>query len=95
MSELKIGDVVISTAGRDKNRVYLVIGIGEDKIVLVNGRNVRAEKPKVKNFKHIIKATETNLGELALRILRGEPVGKERIFRDLRFAAENKKDGTI
>lgn len=97
MAEIKIGDVAVSTAGRDKGRIYLVIGTCDLGATVVNGRNVSAEKPKSKNFKHLKKASDADLSELALKIACGEPVGKERIFRALKKAAqtETDKDETV
>lgn len=54
-SDLSIGQVVKSRAGRDKGRVFLVLEILDDKHVLVvDGDLRRLEKPKKKNVKHLM-----------------------------------------
>jgi len=53
-SDLSIGQVVKSRAGRDKGRVFLVLEILDDKHVLVvDGDLRRLEKPKKKKVKHL------------------------------------------
>ena len=57
MQELHFGHVVRSTAGRDRLRVFIVIGTREIKsgyvVLTANGVLHTAEKPKVKNPKHL------------------------------------------
>lgn len=51
------GTVVKSLVGRDKKRVFIVIGgtevNGEARVILVNGSLRPAEKPKQKNLLHV------------------------------------------
>ena len=53
--EFDKGDVVISTYGRDKGTVYIVIDIKNGRAYLVDGIQRKIESPKIKNFKHILK----------------------------------------
>ena len=50
---LKLGDIVYSKAGRDKNRHYIVIRIDEPYIWTCDGDLHKAEKLKKKKIKHI------------------------------------------
>ncbi len=52
---LRLGQVVSSRAGRDSGIKYVVIGIIDDKHVLVaNGHNRPVSKPKKKNVRHLL-----------------------------------------
>ncbi len=51
--ELKIGRVVRSKAGRDKDKYLAVIGFDGDKILVCEGKERPLERPKVKNLRHI------------------------------------------
>ena len=57
MQNLHFGHVVQSTSGRDRLRVFIVIGTREIKsgyvALTANGVLHTAEKPKVKNPKHL------------------------------------------
>ena len=53
MLKLNIGDVVMSTKGRDTNQLYIVKNIQNDYAYLVDGRGKTMNKPKKKKFKHI------------------------------------------
>ncbi len=55
MQEFKVGDLVISVAGRDMGQVYLVTEILDQNYVHVcEGKNKPIEKPKKKKIKHIL-----------------------------------------
>ncbi len=49
----KIGDVVISVQGRDKHKLYAVVGCENNFLQLVDGKSRRLNCPKRKNVKHV------------------------------------------
>lgn len=51
--ELKIGSVVISKAGRDKNHMLAVVRIADDGVYVSDGDERPLDRPKRKNLKHI------------------------------------------
>ncbi|MCL5935276.1 MAG: RNA-binding protein [Bacillota bacterium] len=54
VDEVRPGQLVSSTQGRDAGRYYLVLGESEDGFVLVTDGEYRGtEKPKKKNPKHL------------------------------------------
>lgn len=54
--ELEIGQFVKSKAGRDKDRVFLVIGYVDEQFVnIADGDLRKIESPKRKKVKHLIK----------------------------------------
>lgn len=71
MQELHFGHVVQSVAGRDRLRVFIVIGIREMRsgyvALVANGALHAADSPKVKNPRHlkiVAELTESEKAEL-------------------------------
>ncbi len=53
-SDVTIGQVVKSKAGRDKGRIFLILDIvDEDYISIVDGDLRKLDKPKLKKIKHV------------------------------------------
>ena len=53
MLTINIGDIVMSTKGRDTNQYYIVKSYDAEYVYLVDGRGKTMSKPKKKKFKHI------------------------------------------
>ena len=53
MQDVKVGQLVISKAGRDKGEYFLVAEATERYVYLVNGKSRRVDQPKKKKIKHI------------------------------------------
>ena len=51
---MKIGQIVFSKAGRDKNKVLTVISSNEKEVFVVDGKERPLERPKLKNPKHLM-----------------------------------------
>ena len=45
-------DIVKSTAGRDKGKLFFVLEVGEEFLLLADGKTRRLESPKRKKRKH-------------------------------------------
>ena len=55
-NSLRLGQVVRSRAGRDKNRFFIVVMIqDEDYVYIADGDLRKIEKPKLKKIKHLAK----------------------------------------
>jgi len=63
---LQTGNVVYSTAGRDKHKFYAVVGLERDMALIADGKGRKLEKPKRKNLLHL-RPTKTLLDGAALR----------------------------
>ena len=51
---ISMGQLVTSIAGRDETQVYLVVGIKNNKVLLLaNGRERKMANPKGKNIRHV------------------------------------------
>lgn len=73
-SNLSIGQFVISKAGRDKGKVFIVVEIIDDQILMVaDGSLRRLEKPKKKKVKHL-QSTNTVSDDIAQKISEGKKI---------------------
>ena len=82
MEDLRQGLIVISRAGRDKGRLFVVLGTSQDLILVADGRLRRVEKPKAKKSKHLEPLVFFECRTLQ-KILDGEKVTNSEIRRML------------
>ena len=84
--DIKISDVVTSTAGRDRGEIFYVIDCDELFLKLANGKDRTLEKPKLKKRKHalLVLRSETRVAE---KLRRGDKVLNSELRRDLAFHA--------
>ena len=54
--KFKVGDIVLSTAGRDSGKYYVVVETAENFVFICDGDLHKTDKPKKKKVKHV-KAT--------------------------------------
>lgn len=81
-------DIVKSIAGRDKDRVFIVLDIQGEFLVLADGKLRRIEKPKTKKIKHTEFITVVN-SPLKQKIINGEQVLNSEIRKTLsRYAVQ-------
>ena len=80
--DIKISDVVVSTAGRDQGQFYYVISTDEMFLMLVNGKDRTLDKPKRKKLRHVQKVlrSETRVAE---KLRAGDKVLNSELRRDL------------
>ena len=65
--KLAIGDVVKTTAGKDKDRYFCVVELIDSYCFLRDGKIHKLDNPKRKSFKHVIK-TPYKLQSEALQV---------------------------
>ncbi len=71
---LKIGDVVFVRRGKNKGKLFVVVGIeSETRVLIADGKCHSSLKPKKKNVKHI-QRTLMNLEDVAGRVAGGKPL---------------------
>lgn len=51
--DIKVGSIVKSCAGRDKNSFFVAVGISGGFVEIADGKKHKLERPKRKNIKHI------------------------------------------
>ncbi len=79
-----ISDVVEPTAGRDKGKLFYVIGADPQYLHLANGKDRTLDKPKRKKRKHVRKVLRAET-RVAGKLLSGDKVLNSELRRDLAF----------
>ena len=93
MKELILqGDVVKATAGRDKDKIFLVVSVKGDRALIVNGKSRKVIKPKSKNIKHLVKINVKGSKELAERICKGLPTSNKNVIILVGAKLNNKEE---
>lgn len=52
------GNVVVATAGKEKNQIFVVLNCDANYCWLVDGKRLKLTKPKKKSLKHVQKASK-------------------------------------
>ncbi|MGB9779954.1 RNA-binding protein [Caldanaerobacter sp.] len=79
MDDLELGQIVRSKAGRDKGRVFVVVGkVDEQHVLIADGDLRKIEKPKKKKYKHLQKYNEI-INEVREKLKKGETLTNEEI----------------
>jgi len=75
------GSIVISKAGRDEGRTFLVIeSLDEEYVLISDGDTRKMEKPKKKKRRHLKQAAEPNPA-IVERLTHGQPVFDHEVRR--------------
>ena len=86
--DIKISDVVVSTAGRDQGELFYVIGEEPLYLLLANGKDRSLDKPKRKKRKHVQKVLRSET-RVAAKLRSGDKVINGELRRDLAFLASH------
>lgn len=91
--EMETGQVAKSLAGRDKGRLYLVIGFDGNRALLADGRCRTVENPKKKNPKHL-QPYRSVFSEIKESIRQGKlnDIEVRNILNNLLCAEDNNED---
>ena len=81
---LIISDVVLSTTGRDKGKLFYVIGIEGDLLLLANGKDRTLDKPKRKKQKHVQRVLRSET-RVAVKLRNGDKVLNSELRKELAF----------
>ena len=94
ISDFNISDVVVSTAGRDQDKLFYVIGTDPVYLMLANGKDRTLEKPKRKKRKHVAKVlrSETRVAE---KLRHGDKVLNGELRRDLAFICQEMQSNNL
>ena len=84
--DIKISDVVVSTAGRDQGEWFYVIAEDPTYLFLANGKDRTLDRPKRKKRKHVQKVLRSET-RVALKLQKGDKVLNGELRRDLAFHA--------
>jgi len=81
--ELSVGQIVKSKAGRDRDRIFIVLQIIDDQYVLIADGDLRkVDKPKKKKVKHLMKYNVIS-EEIKRKIEQNEKVTNLHIRKEL------------
>ena len=80
--DISKSDIVISLAGRDKDKLFYVIDTEDNYVFTADGKGRKLENPKRKKLKHVRRVTRTET-RVATKILNGDKVLNSELRRDL------------
>lgn len=78
---IQVGDIVVSTSGRDKDKYFLVVDVDDKFVKIVNGKQRKLSLAKIKNQKHIKSVQCQALVDLAMRIRNGETLSNAKLYK--------------
>ena len=55
------GNVVLATAGKEKNQIFVVLKLDKDRAWLVDGKRLKKNNPKKKKFKNMKRFTNSKM----------------------------------
>ena len=87
LSDIRIADVVMSTAGRDRGKLFYVIGTDPVFLDLVNGKDRTLERPKRKKRKHVDKVLRSET-RVADKLRHGDKVLNSELRRNLAIVGQ-------
>ena len=88
LSDIQIADVVIATAGREKGKLFYVLNVDQQFLLLGNGKDRTLEQPKRKKLRHVEKVLRSET-RVALKLRSGDKVLNGELRRDLAFLARD------
>ena len=94
LSDIQIADVVIATAGREKGKLFYVLDMDAEFLILVNGKDRTLERPKRKKLRHVDKVlrSETRVAE---KIRQGDKVLNSELRRDLAYLSREMQSNDL
>ena len=82
--DIRVSDVVKSTAGRDQGELFYVLSVEGQYLRLANGKDRTLDRPKRKKCKHVAMVLRSET-RVAQKILSGDKVLNSELRRDLAF----------
>ncbi len=89
---VKRGDLVVATSGRDVNKLFMVIEVSDSVAKIVDGKSRKVASPKKKNVKHLKVIKSAVLTELAEKIIGGECVGNSTVRKAITESQKNQEE---
>ena len=88
ISDLRVSDVVKSTAGRDQGELFYILKVEGQYLMLANGKDRPLDRPKRKKCKHVAMVLRSET-RVAAKILSGDKVLNSELRRDLAFISRD------
>jgi len=85
--EIAKSNIVRSDAGRDKGKIFIVLAVEGEFLLLADGKSRKVENPKRKKRRHVlfVSAEETRLAD---KLKRGEKITNSELRRTLAIFRE-------
>ena len=80
--EIAASNIVRSVAGRDQGKLFIVLAVEGEYLLLADGKGRRVEAPKRKKRRHVLFVAEDS-GRLADKIKRSEKITNSELRRTL------------
>ena len=91
---INISDVVLSTTGRDQGKIFYVIGMEGDLLLLANGKDRTLDKPKRKKQKHVQKVLRIE-SRVAVKLQNGDKVLNSELRKELAFLSREMQSNNL
>lgn len=85
---LSPGDIVIATAGREKDNCFVVVDVQNDFAFICDGKNRKIDKPKKKKIKHL-SSVMGHCDFVAAGLANGEKIANKEVKKMLKSYAEH------
>ena len=80
--DISKSDIIISLAGRDQGKLFYVIDVEDNYVLIADGKGRKLENPKRKKLKHVRRVSRTET-RVAAKLLHGDKVLNSELRRDL------------
>ena len=92
--DIRISDLVQTTAGRDAGALFYCVGGDQRYVLLANGKDRTLDQPKRKSRRHVQKVlrSETRVAE---KLRAGDKVLNSELRRDLAFLAREMQSNNL
>ena len=87
---INIGDLVLSTAGRDRNVIFLVVDVIDNFAYIVDGKTRKINSPKKKNIKHLERLNVTPLVGVIEKLHANKIVGNLSLRKEINNSVNKK-----
>ena len=89
-----VSDVVLSTTGRDQGKIFYVIGMEGDLLLLANGKDRTLDKPKRKKQKHVQQVLRSET-RVAVKLRSGDKVLNSELRKELAFLSRELQSNNL
>ena len=80
--DISKSDIIISLAGRDKGKLFYVVDVEENYVLIADGKGRKLENPKRKKLKHVRRVSRTET-RVAAKLQNGDKVLNSELRREL------------
>ena len=94
LSDIQIADVVKATAGREKGKLFYVLNVDDQYLLLGNGKDRTLEQPKRKKRRHVDKVLRSET-RVAQKLRQGDKVLNSELRRDLAYLSQKMQSNNL